>query len=471
MCSTPASAALDALADALAGDRSLANVAPLVQHIEHMVHWPCSPGSPSATEQSYCWAAQEQMKALAYQLRAAVEGVASRGSDSWRVDDQPSMVQRSLRQARSFLAVLGANLTPRSSACRHALRLAGAIAVADAITRVLLLPRAYWVPLTVALVLKPDFASTYSRGLARIAGAILGVGVASLIVYVMFGAVAAHIVLLGILMFGMRGFGAANYGLMAAILTALVVVLTSFVGVRPEAAIVDRGLDTVVGGIIALVTYVAWPTWERSQAPAILADLLEAYRRYFRAVMDAYGQEVDRRGGESDHLDAVRLAARLARANAEASVERLRAEPSLVSREATYLTELLTDSHQFIHSTMVLEAGLYLRHSPPSPSIGPAFAEHVDLTLQSLGQALRDPSHRLPDRSILEADLRHIKPSSPESNSDDPEAMSPRLAAIMAIEAGCIVASVSAMVALLQKMRHEREPAPERAVGHSLTNT
>lgn len=76
---------------------------------------------------------------------------------------------------------LRANLTLRSTAFRHAARLSITIAIAATIYRVLDLPRGYWVPLTVFFVLRPDFGSTFTRGLQRYIVTALGAVLATLI--------------------------------------------------------------------------------------------------------------------------------------------------------------------------------------------------------------------------------------------------------------------------------------------------
>ena len=79
-----------------------------------------------------------------------------------------------------------------------------------------------------------------------------------------------------------------NYGLFTIAVTGLVVTLTSFAGASPEATIAERGIGTLLGGALALGAYALWPTWERTQTPTVLADLLDAYRRYYGAVITAY---------------------------------------------------------------------------------------------------------------------------------------------------------------------------------------
>ncbi|MEO8050592.1 MAG: hypothetical protein ABI833_09275, partial [Acidobacteriota bacterium] len=57
---------------------------------------------------------------------------------------------------------------------------------------------------------------------------------------------------------------------------------------RSSAAASDDGapLNTTAGGVIALLAYWLWPTWERHQVAEGLAGMLDAFRVYFQAVRD-----------------------------------------------------------------------------------------------------------------------------------------------------------------------------------------
>ena len=78
--------------------------------------------------------------------------------------------------ASDRLATLRANLDLSSESCRHGMRLAATLAVAVGLSRALHLPHHYWLPLTVMLVLKPDFGATFTQGISRIIGTLVGAG-------------------------------------------------------------------------------------------------------------------------------------------------------------------------------------------------------------------------------------------------------------------------------------------------------
>ena len=88
----------------------------------------------------------------------------------------------------------------------------------------------YWIPMTTAIVLKPDFAGTFSFGLLRVIGTLLGLALATALVHFAFGAEWERIALLAVLCYGFRQLTTVHYGIGVMLLTALIVVLLTFEG-------------------------------------------------------------------------------------------------------------------------------------------------------------------------------------------------------------------------------------------------
>jgi uncharacterized membrane protein YccC len=334
----------------------------------------------------HLWEARIQMDGLAGQLRAAVELVRSTtptGEDDFAVRE--ARTPWNLRLS-SWVATLRANLSLDSSAFRHAFRLAICIAIGDLIARSFSLPRSYWLNMTVALVLKPDFGNTFSRGVLRLIGTYAGLMLATVLFHFTLPSAAAHVAWIGILAFAMRSTGRANYGLLVTVLSALIVFLFSLNGVTPHDVIASRALNTTIGGALALAIYWIWPTRERTQAPQAMASMLDAYRLYFQAVGRSYmdGSAVDPR-----QLDRLRINGRLARSNLETSVDRLSAEPLADPSQLRVVNAALASSHRFIHAAMALEAGLTSGVPATADGAFQTFAHDLELTLYLLAACLR----------------------------------------------------------------------------------
>jgi uncharacterized membrane protein YccC len=327
--------------------------------------------------------ARFQMDALAGQIRSAIDLASSATPAGNSAFARREAGKRWNLRLYGTLATLRANLTHESAAWRHAVRLAVCVLAGDALARGFELRRSYWLPMTIAIVLKPDFTATFSRGVLRLAGTFAGLAFATVLVHVLPAGNAGEIASVAVLMFVVRGWGGANYGILAMSVTAVVVFLISLSGVSAKEVINARALNTVIGGAIALLAYWIWPTWERTQVPEAMARMLDGYRNYVQALVASY------EAGNWDGLDRARVAGRLARTNLEACIERSNAEPGASTEGIRSRNALLASSHRLAHALLALEAVLNTaRNAPPRETLR-KFAHDVELTLCYLSSALR----------------------------------------------------------------------------------
>ena len=345
--------------------------------------------------------ARLQTEALAGQLRSAEELAGHIAPEGTAAFAQMEAAQPPMLRLTGPLALIRANLSLGSAAMRHALRLAICVAVGEIVSAAAGWTRAYWCPMTIAIVLKPDFTGTFSRGILRVAGTLVGLAFATALFHVLSPSMAVQVILIGVFAFLLRCFGPANYGVFVIALTALVVLLVAMTGVTPGVVIAARGLNTVAGGLIALTAYALWPTWERTRLPEELAAMFDAYRVYFEAVRDAYTEP---NISHAAQLDRARLAARRARSNMEASMARFRAEPGAGFERITTLDAILANSHRFIHAVMSLEAGLARSRPVPARQAFYPFAADTVRTLSLLSAALHGAPTSLADFPNLRED-------------------------------------------------------------------
>jgi uncharacterized membrane protein YccC len=330
--------------------------------------------------------ARFQMDALNGQLRAALD-LAANATPTGQAEFAKQQAQQPwwLRFS-GVLATQRANLNLQSSAFRHAIRLATMVALGNSLERAIYWHRSYWLPMTIVLVLKPEFTTTFTRGVLRIGGTILGLFLATALFHFVPGTITLQIILIFVFTLLLRWVGPANYGIFAVAISALVVFLIAITGVSPKELIWARGINTAAGGALALLAYWIWPTWERTQVSERIAEMLEAYRAYFHELAETYTRnEADGAG----KLERARLGARMARTNLEASIERLGAEPGTTAEQVNQLNALLASSHRFVHALMALDAGwLHTAAVAPRTAFHP-FAAHVEKTLDLLSAALR----------------------------------------------------------------------------------
>jgi len=318
--------------------------------------------------------------ALSGQLAAAVRNANWAGSrGEIRAADAEMRLPRALR-GNSALATLRANLTTHSMAFRHAMRCAVCLSMALLVSRLWQLPHGYWLPMTAAIVLRPDFAATFNFGLLRVVGTILGLVLTTALLHITPHDAWTHLALMAVLCMAFRYLATAHYGIAVAALTGTVVIFLSFEGVNSGTAVMDRVLNTALGSGMALLAYIVWPTWERGRARATLADMLEAYASYLRALA-----RPDRRDA---HREA-RTAVRTARTNAQASLDRMQAEPATPLVLLELANALFLNGNRLARTAMTLEALLHDCDNLPEQTEVTHFIERAAAHLDALAIALR----------------------------------------------------------------------------------
>ncbi len=396
---------LDHVADALAEGRPIEHVtlAPARKSVRTASERLEAPG-PSRGELTRR-ATAARLRKLAGQLRAVIETSTPGASEGGRPEVRDLISGLHLRDP---IATLRANLTPDSAILRHAARTAVLVAGSDLVVRLAGYGRGYWVPLTVLVVLRPDFASTFQRAVMRVVGTVIGLLVATELLHWIPGGDWYYVALIGVFYFGVRFAGPGNLGLTAISLSGLVVVLLTVSGVPAHTTLVARSSDTAIGGALALVATLFFPLWERTLVPARLADLLGAYRAYLAALADPRST--------LDERQRARAGARLARSNAQASVDRARAEP-VTGRSAVELGEaVLANSHRVVHALMTVDSlRAALQEAGGAPELD-ALLHQAGLALHACEQAVRTSSapHGAPSLRAAQEELHAFLTAHPE---------------------------------------------------------
>ena len=313
---------------------------------------------------------------LAGQLRLAVQLMERAELDETGKADKRVNLPSFGVKFSSWTATLRANLDLRSAVCRHAIRMSLCIAAAEWIERSIGWQRAYWLPMTVAVILKPDFTSTFSRGVLRLLGTLSGLVLATALFHILPVSALTQLLLVGAFTFCLRYWGPANYGIFTLSVSGLVVFLIAATGISPGEVVVARAVNTVAGGLLALLAYAIWPTWERTQVSDGFAEMIDASRLYLQGV---FGRQDTGR----------RLEWQRARSNVEASVDRVISEPGITALKRDTLLSMLASSHALMLAIVGFEAGMLHLQPPAMTEVLQTFVHDVDLTLYLLAQALR----------------------------------------------------------------------------------
>jgi uncharacterized membrane protein YccC len=290
---------------------------------------------------------------------------------------------------------------------RDSLRFALVLAIAMILGRHFAAHRGYWIPLTAALVLKPDFQTTFVRGAARIAGTMVGAVIATVALALVHDRPVFEIA--GLLLAAACAYLTfnPNYALFTVAITSFVVIVLAMRGLPGTTSIDARLLDTLAGGALAMIGYLVLPTWERKRTRALLADFLEAQRGLADAILQAYASPDDARKRIYDARSEVWKV----RTAVEASIDRTRDEPrGHHTIGAARALRILAATQRFALASFALETARETVGSVDVAGLG-RFNDALDAKMMELSQALRESRRARSDETLsaatsaLEAEL------------------------------------------------------------------
>jgi uncharacterized membrane protein YccC len=271
-----------------------------------------------------------------------------------------------------------------------AVRLVLCMVVAEIARQTLPFPRPYWVLLTVALVLKPDFGSVFARAVQRGAGTLIGVLIGSALLAVL-GEVPE-----GWVPVAMAAAAAVlpwartvNFGLFSTVQTPLIILLLDVTMPSGPGLVGARLVDTLVGCAIVLVLgYALWPQTWRAPLDEALRDATEALDGFVEAAFT---------GGDADIRRARRRSYR-ALTELQTQLQRRLAEPPPVSSRAAAWWPVIVQLERT--SDAVTEAVIATRGGSPAPDLG-----QVAVLRRAIRQLEADVlAHRPPDDAEILAD-------------------------------------------------------------------
>jgi len=180
----------------------------------------------------------------------------------------------------------------------------------------------------------------------------------------------------------------------------------------------DRLLDIVVGGVIALVAYLLWPSPPRAGVDDALADLFATMSDYLSIVFSLLeGAPV-----EVALLKARSRTSRQAWATAQAAVGRAVAEPNAVVQESTTDRSLLTAALRIARVTHALRIEAELGATIPTSA---ALRDLVDGALDAMVTLSRSLAEGVPVATLV--DLRSCCTRVEATLDDDPHTDALRL--------------------------------------------
>ncbi|TQN43638.1 putative membrane protein YccC [Blastococcus colisei] len=311
----------------------------------------------------------------------------------WNVVGDPeeragAAAERAVVPLRTRLRELSDRTLASPESRGFAVRLALCMTVAEVARQYLPIERPYWVLLTVAIVLKPDFGSVFTRAIQRGAGTLLGVLIGS--------ALLAVLPRNAWVLVAMAGFAAllpwarnANFGLFSVFQTPVIILLLELALPGGPGLVGARLTDTLIGCAIVLVFgYLLWPqTWRAPLDEALRAAAL-ALDAFVEAAFT--GSPADRRRARRRNYRAL--------TELQTQLQRRLAEPPPISNRAAAWWPVIVQLERT--SDAVTAAVIAQREGEPAPDLA-----QVAVLRKAIRQLEEDVRvHRVPDDAEIHAD-------------------------------------------------------------------
>jgi uncharacterized membrane protein YccC len=238
-----------------------------------------------------------------------------------------------------------------------AVRLALCMSIAEIARQFLPSGRPYWVLLTVAIVLKPDFGSVFGRALQRGAGTLLGVLIGSALLTLLPRS-PWLLVAMAFFVAVLPWARAANFGLFAVFQTPVIILMLDLALPPDPGLVLERLTDTLLGcGIVLVFGYLLWPQTWRAPLDQALRDATDALDAFVEAAFT--GSPADRRRARRRNYRAL--------TELQTQLQRRLAEPPPISNRAAAWWPVIVQLERT--SDAVTEAVIATRQGEPAPDL------------------------------------------------------------------------------------------------------
>lgn len=281
------------------------------------------------------------------------------------------------------LRTLEDNLDFKSPIFRHSVRLTLVMLMGYLVGEFFALQNAYWILLTIVVIMRPGYALTRDRFKQRLYGTFIGAAVAVGLVLVIRNEVVYAIlaVISLVLAFSMIQ---RNYKTAAAFITLNVVFVYSLLRPNVLEVIEYRLLDTIIGsGLAFLGAKFLWPTWEYTTIETFIRQSISANAGFIKEVENFYTSK----DSPPASYRLARKKAFLAMGDLNAAFQRMAQEPKTEKAFLERTFRIVSLNQEFLSATASL--GTYIR----SHAITKASSHFVNymVSIQTYLRSMTDP--------------------------------------------------------------------------------
>ena len=319
----------------------------------------------------------EKQYTLVENIRTIFENYYS--SDMGQRDE--STYRKFVSEQNYSLRRLGDHISLQSTFFRHALRLSIVVTIGYLIGLHYSLENAYWILLTIFIIMRPGFGITQSRSLSRVYGTILGGAASFAVIYFvpypplyMYIAVLAMPIAFGLLQ--------ENYMYASIFITISAVFMFALINPDVYSVIYARLVDTIIAvGLSVGANYLLLPTWEHTTYQGAVVRSIKANMGYLQQVKEIFNTGE----GITTAYKVSRKEAVLALSNLNTTFQRMLQEPKFMQNKNPSVYGIIVLQQSFLASVASLGVRISAKKSTFPKKV---FNDAIDTLIEMLQQSL-----------------------------------------------------------------------------------
>lgn len=273
------------------------------------------------------------------------------------------------------------NLSFSSTVFRHSVRLTITVLTGIFIGQLFSFNNAYWIVLTIIVIMRPGYGLTKQRSIDRIFGTILGALIAFGILYITNNAIITSTLSIICILLAFT-FTQSNYKIGATFVTMYVVFVYGMLVPDIDTVIINRIVDTLTGSALAFAAnYLLWPSWEFINIKSFIKKSVEANRNYILQISILYNLK----GDVTIDYKVSRKQAFIELGNLMTSFQRMEQEPKSKQKQMSQIYKITELSHTLLSASASL--GSYVQTHKTSKA-SEAFNVVINAVTNNLNEAI-----------------------------------------------------------------------------------
>ncbi|MEL4308038.1 FUSC family protein [Joostella sp. CR20] len=301
--------------------------------------------------------------------------------------------------------ILLENLTLKSPIFKHSLRLVVTVLIGYAIGTIFELQNAYWIILTIIVIMRPGYVLTKERSQQRIIGTLIG-GVIAIGIVMLTNNLGVYIAITFVAMTLSFTFIQQNYKASAIFITLTIIFVYAMLSPDAFTIIKYRIIDTLIGAVIASITnLILWPSWESENISFLITDAISANRKYLQEVNILYHDKAH----VKTPYKISRKHAFIAIGNLHAGFQRMTQEPKWKQQNLNKLYEIVVTQNTLLSATASLGTYIQIHHTTDASKYFEAYMTAIDNQLACSEATLKKESFTKVETLNLEETKNYLQ--------------------------------------------------------------